>query len=372
MNKQRVLIIGGGFSGMASAIQLAKSGHEVRLVEIDPQWRNYGAGISISGASLRTLDTIGILEDFKKVAWCADGCDVESASGHRLMTLQTPRMAGSHVPGGAGVMRPALAKLMNDKTRACGVDVRLGCTVNTWDERADGILVRFSDGSNGTFDLVIGADGVFSASRDRLFPDAPRPQYTGQGVWRAVLPRLVERVTMYMGVKAKAGVNPVSQDEMYLFVTESRPVNERIPEAQFVPILKELLQEFTAPVIVKVRESLGPQSGVVYRPLEGMLLPLPWHKGRVLLIGDAVHATTPHLASGAGIGLEDGIVIAEELDRASSVAEALQRYDQRRWERCRMVVQNSLRLGQIEIEGGSQQEHGELMRVSQETLARPI
>jgi 2-polyprenyl-6-methoxyphenol hydroxylase-like FAD-dependent oxidoreductase len=103
-----------------------------------------------------------------------------------------------------------------------------------------------------------------------------------------------------------------------------------------------------------------------------MLLPLPWHKGRVLLIGDAVHATTPHLASGAGIGLEDGIVIAEELDRASSVAEALQRYDQRRWERCRMVVQNSLRLGQIEIEGGSQQEHGELMRVSQEALAQPI
>ena len=121
-----------------------------------------------------------------------------------------------------------------------------------------------------------------------------------------------------------------------------------------------------------MREALGPDSRIVYRPLEGMLLPQPWHRGRVMLMGDAVHATTPHLASGAGLGFEDGIVIAEELDRAGSVAEALQRYDARRWERCRLVVQNSLRLGQIEIEGGSTQEHAKLMHESVAALALPI
>lgn len=103
-----------------------------------------------------------------------------------------------------------------------------------------------------------------------------------------------------------------------------------------------------------------------------MLVKKPWYRGRTVLIGDAVHATTPHLASGACIGIEDAIVLAEELENASSVAAALEAFQARRWERCRMVVENSARLGEIEITGGDKAEHMRIMHGSFATLAEPI
>jgi 2-polyprenyl-6-methoxyphenol hydroxylase-like FAD-dependent oxidoreductase len=91
-----------------------------------------------------------------------------------------------------------------------------------------------------------------------------------------------------------------------------------------------------------------------------------------VLIGDTVHATTPHLASGACIGIEDGIVLAEELGRAATLDAALAAFQQRRWERCRMVVENSARLGEIEATGGDKAEHARIMRESMIALAQPI
>jgi 2-polyprenyl-6-methoxyphenol hydroxylase-like FAD-dependent oxidoreductase len=377
---QRVLIVGGGFSGMAAAIALRRRGVAVDLVEIDPQWRSYGAGISLSGATLRAFATLGVIGDIARQGFCGDGCDVCAADGRLLTSIPTPRIAGPDVPGGGGIMRPVLARIMAEATRASGARVRLGCTFTRLDagtaDAGDGALaeVAFDDGSTERYDLVIGADGLNSSVRATILPDAPRPKYTGQGVWRAVVPRPPEvvRAAMYMGRRHKAGVNPVSQQEMYLFLTEDRATNEYVPQDQLLPQLSALLSEFTAPVIAQLRAGLGVDSRIVYRPLEGLLVPRPWHRGRVLLIGDAVHATTPHLASGAGLGIEDGLVLAEELAAAGPLGQALERFQQRRWERCRLVVENSLRLGDIERSGGSQQEHADIMRNSMMALVQPV
>jgi 2-polyprenyl-6-methoxyphenol hydroxylase-like FAD-dependent oxidoreductase len=176
---------------------------------------------------------------------------------------------------------------------------------------------------------------------------------------------------MWLG-RVKPGVNPVSATQMYLFVTEHRPSNDHVDPADFAPKLRALLAEFPAPLLQRIREQIGPDSQIVFRPLEGLLMPRPWHRGRAVLIGDTVHATTPHLASGACIGIEDALVLADELERAADVETALHAFEERRWERCRMVVQNSARLGQIEMEGGSKDEHAQIMRDSLMALAQPI
>jgi 2-polyprenyl-6-methoxyphenol hydroxylase-like FAD-dependent oxidoreductase len=98
----------------------------------------------------------------------------------------------------------------------------------------------------------------------------------------------------------------------------------------------------------------------------------PWHRGRTVLIGDAAHATTPHLAAGAGLAVEDSIVLAAAIERATSCETALQEFTARRYERCRMVVENSVRLGDIEQGAGSQQEHQQLMRDSTIALTMAI
>lgn len=375
LSAQRILIIGGGFSGMSAAIQLQRLGAAVDLVEIDPGWRSYGAGISLGGATLRAFRTLGILDAFLAQGAASDGVRICAPHGPQVAELPTPRIAGPDVPGGGAILRPVLARILAEATRAAGTTVHLGYTFTRIAQDAEGVDVDFSDGQRRRYDLVIGADGLYSKVREAVFPDAPKPRYSGQAVWRAVLPRPAEiqAATMWMGPRIKPGVNPVSASQMYLFVTEPRPGNGHVDPATFADQLRGLLADFPAPALQAIREQIGADSQIVYRPLEGLLMPQPWFNGRVVLIGDTVHATTPHLASGACIGIEDALVLAEELGRSgSSLAGALAAFQSRRWERCRMVVENSARLGEIEIAGGDKDEHARIMRESLMALAQPI
>jgi 2-polyprenyl-6-methoxyphenol hydroxylase-like FAD-dependent oxidoreductase len=371
---KKVLVIGGGFSGMSACLQLRRQGIAVDLVEVDPGWRSYGAGISLGGATLRAFDTLGILDEFLARGSATDGVEIALPHGPVVATLPTPRIARPDVPGGGAIMRPVLAKILAEATRASGTNVRLGVTFQSIEPAEDRVSVAFTDGSTGTYDLVIGADGLYSKVRASLFPDAPSPRYSGQAVWRAVLPRLPEITTtrMWLGPKVKVGVNPVSKTEMYLFVTEDREANVPVDPATFAAQLDALLAPFPAPPVQACRAALKVDSQIVYRPLEVLLMQRPWHAGRVVLIGDAVHATTPHMASGACIGIEDAIVLAQEIGRAASIESALAAFEERRWNRCRLVVENSARLGEIEIAGGDKEEHGRIMRETLGALLQPI
>lgn len=369
-----VLIIGGGFSGMSAAVQLRKIGVAVDLVEIDENWRAEGAGITVSGPSLRALETIGILPQFMEHGAISNGLRAMSPDGKvELKFIPTPKVPNSNVSGNGGIMRPVLAGILAEKTRESGTDVRLGVTFTEIQQDDNGATVTFTDGTTRSYDLVIAADGVFSSVRKLVFPEMPGPHYTGQSVWRAVVPRFgLEHPSMFLHPAGKVGFTPVSDIHMYLYYTEPRPAKDRIPDDQLLPYLKNLLEKFPAPVVQQVREHLNEDCHVHCRPLEGMLIPRPWYKGRVLLIGDCVHATTPHLASGAGLGFEDAIVIAEELERGGELQDALERYQNRRWERCRLVVANSGRLGEIEQTGGAAEEHTQIMALSIAALLAPI
>jgi len=215
-----------------------------------------------------------------------------------------------------------------------------------------GVEVTFADGRKGRYDLVVGADGIHSQIRGMIFPELPPPQFTGQGCWRVVAnrPQEVDRTEMYFGGPVKLGINPVSDDEMYMFVLEHVPNNPFYAYEALVPHLTGLIASFDG-AVAAVRESITQPAQVNYRPLEWILVPDPWYQGRVVLIGDAAHATTPHLASGAGLAAEDGIVLAEEIQRHDSVDAALRAFMARRFQRVRMVVENSVRIGQMEMAG---------------------
>ena len=371
---KKVLVIGGGFAGMTAALQLSRGGFDVDLAEIDPQWRSYGAGISLHGSTLRVLKQLGLIERFLEVGFASDGVEMRGPQDQVLVSLPTPRVAGPELPGGGAIMRPALAKMLSEAVRASTTNVRLGLTFTDLAQDADGVSVTFSDGSQGRYDLVIGADGLYSAVRAKVFPQAPKPRFIGQSVWRAVLPKPegVETVTMWMGPNLKVGMNRVTKDTVYLFLTEDRATNDHVAPETFVPTLRALMERFPSPIIRKIASELSSEHQIVYRPLEQMLLPRPWSANRVVLIGDAVHATTPHLAAGACIGIEDAMVLAEELSAGADLTSALIAFEERRYERCRMVVDNSARLADIEINGGSREEHASIMQVSMKTLAGAI
>jgi 2-polyprenyl-6-methoxyphenol hydroxylase-like FAD-dependent oxidoreductase len=202
--------------------------------------------------------------------------------------------------------------------------------------------VRFTDGSAGQYDLVVGADGTYSATREMVLPDAPRPVFTGQAVWRYNLPRPadLDALHVYNG-PIGAGLVPISRELMYMYLTTPEPGNPRYPREGLAAAMRAKTAQ-CAPAIRALAEHITDDDGVVYRPLEGMLVEGPWHKGRVVLLGDAVHATTPHLGQGAGMAIEDSLVLAEELARHADVESALQAYRARRFERCAYIVRTSL------------------------------
>jgi 2-polyprenyl-6-methoxyphenol hydroxylase-like FAD-dependent oxidoreductase len=127
-------------------------------------------------------------------------------------------------------------------------------------------------------------------------------------------------------------------------------------------------------MVSQIRETVRTTNAhtINYRPLEVLLQPDPWFRGRVVLIGDAAHATTPHLASGAGMAIEDGIVLVDELQSQPTVAAALESLMVRRFDRCRLVIENSVKLGQIEMTHGSPAEHTRLMSEALGVLRQPI
>ena len=371
----KVLIVGGGFSGMSAAIELRKRGIETHLCEIDPNWRPEGAGISVGGATLRALQTLGVLQEFLEHGSGHDGLKIFTATGHLIEEMQTPRFVGPDVPGGGAIMRPTLGRILADAVKASGTVVKLGCSYKDIQQDDTGVTVEFDDGSSDRYDLMIAADGLYSKTRERLMPNTPPPKYSGQGVWRAVLPRPADctGTQMWVGPHYKAGINPMSKDQVYLFLTAQSVERQRFEESEAVGVLKALLLDhFSAPEVHELAKQIDENSYVHLRPLEHLMVNKPWFVNRVVFIGDTVHGTTPHLASGACIGIEDAIVLVEELEKSRSIADSLTAFQDRRFERCNMVVSNSGRLGQIEIEGGDKAEHTQIMRESLIALAQPI
>lgn len=367
------LIVGGGIGGMSAAITLRKLGIKVDLIDLDPQWRVYGAGITITGPTLRAFKALGILPDVVAHAYTGSGIQVCDVNGKHLHLVPTPVIADEDVPGSGGIMRPLLHQLLSRRTLGLGTQVRLGITVDAITHADDAVEVKFSDGSSGRYDLLVGADGVFSRVRDLLFPSAPKPMYTGQCVWRIVAPRppAIDRRHFFLGGPCKVGLTPVSRDQMYMFLLETTPKRGVLSDADLVIELRRLLESYGG-ILSDIRNSLGPASQVVLRPLEGFLLPRPWQKGRCILIGDAAHPTTPQLASGAGMAAEDALVLAAELKASSSTEEALSGFMSRRYERCRLVVENSLEIGRLEQMRAPIGTQTMLVEQSLQTLAQPI
>lgn len=341
MRDMDILIIGGGIGGLTSAIALRAKGHKVRVIEKDPDWAVYGVGIIQQGNVLRAMAQLGLLDDYVDAAVGFDKVAVHVPDGTKVAEVPSPRLVEGY-PANVGISRKALHKVLGDKALGAGAEIRLGVTAEGINDDGEQVRVRFSDGAEGTFDIVIGADGVYSQTRQAIMPDAPGPEFTGQAVWRYNLqrPADLDALHVYNGPTG-VGLVPMSEELMYMYVTTSEPDNPRYPREGLAARMREKVSR-CAPAIREMAEQITDDASVVYRPLEAMMLDGPWHKGRVVLIGDAVHATTPHLGQGAGMAIEDSIVLAEELSKHATPEEAFASFRDRRFERCRYIVEKSL------------------------------
>lgn len=368
----RILIIGGGIGGLTSAIALRRKEFEVEVIERDPDWSVYGVGIIQQGNVVRAMTELGLIDDYISAGFGFDRVQVFIPTGQCVADIATPRLVEG-CPGNVGIGRRALHKVLGDRTKGAGANVRLGLTVSTLDDDGTGVSVTFSDGSSGRYDLVIGADGLYSQTRDTIFPDAPKPEFTGQSVWRYNFRRTPDVIGLqaYEG-QTGIGLVPLSDELMYMYVTTPEPGNPWYAKEDLASTMRSKIAGVPSPAIQALVGQITEDNEVVYKPLEWLFLEGAWHKGRVALLGDAVHATTPHLGQGAGMAIEDALVLADELAKGDAVESALSAYRNRRIDRCRYIVESSRAICFGQIGKGPLVDNAEATRDMFIKVAEPI
>jgi 2-polyprenyl-6-methoxyphenol hydroxylase-like FAD-dependent oxidoreductase len=366
-----VFIAGGGIGGLTAAAALGQRGFEVTVAERSDGSAVEGVGISQQANVVRALASLGLAEDYLSAGFAYAATEIYAPDGALIARVPSRSLIEGYPPS-LGIPRPALHAVLQRAAEKAGATIRNGVRVATISQDAQGVDVTLTDGTSGRYDIAIGADGIYSQMRRAIFPGAPAPRFTGQAVWRYNLPRPPEfdALHVYNGPTG-VGLVPMSQAQIYIYATTPEPGNPTYPTEGVAARMRERLSG-CAPQIRDIAERIVDDAAVVYRPLETVFLDGPWHHGRIALLGDAVHATTPHLGQGGGMAVEDAIVIAEELARRDTPEEAFAAYRARRHERCRYVVERSLEICRGQLGEGPLIDNAKASAEMSALLAQPI
>lgn len=342
---QRILVVGSGLAGLSAAIALARRGADVTIATLEA--RAEGTSITITNRAVDAVEALGVLEAcLAEGLTPSDGESIFAAmwdgAGNPLKGPLPPRPA-SELPAYIAIYRPDLSRILTEAALAAGVTIRAGLSFTSLVDHGSHVEVELTDGSHDRFDLVVGADGAHSAVR-RLIHPGIRPTYTGWMSFRLVLENGPEGPAGFYSLPGGKGMLAIVRlpgNRLYMAAGKQME-SRRIAPAEAVQLLDGIMAPYTAPLPCAIRERLQAQPPIVARPFDCVLVPGPWHRGRITIIGDAAHATTPNLASGGSIALEDGVVLAEELAGAVTLAAGLDAFMARRYARCALVVETSL------------------------------
>lgn len=349
-----VLVIGGGAAGNAVTILLRRAGLTVDLVEAKDDWNaTAGSGITLQGNALRVLRELGVWEQVKASGFGFGSVAITAPDGTVLHTQEELRTGGDDLPATVGMQRPRLQRILIEAVRDSGATVRLGTTAEILGQGPDGVRVRLSDGTEHRYDLVVAADGLGSATRAAIGITA-KPEPTGMAIWRVAAPRPVgvTRTDLaYGGPAYIAGYCPTSETTLYAYVVEANRDRASIPPESYADEMRRLASSYGGHW-PEITEHITDPAKVNYTWFDRLLVEGSWHRGRVVLVGDAAHCCPPTLAQGAALSLEDAWVLAQLLSASDVWDDALfQAYYERRVARVRPVVEASVQIGRWQLDG---------------------
>lgn len=342
--REKVIIVGGGIGGLATAIALRRQGLDVAVFEQAEELREIGAGLSVWPNATGALEKLGLLPRLLERSEVLERLQLRTWKGELLSDIRT--VADFATPSVCVHRADLLSILKAEVPDEC---VRLGQRFEDFAERDGAVTARFSGGQEVTGDGLVGADGLNSTVRARILGPS-KPVYRGywacRGVARFTLPKAYEHTaTESWGAGQRFGIEPMGRGRVFWYATANAPEGSLGEQEGWK---RELLGKFRGwhspiPELLEATEC----EAILKHEIMDRRAVRKWGEGRVTLLGDAAHPTTPNLGQGACMAIEDALVLAQCLSRREEMTARLRRYESFRFKRTEFITRESRRAGWI-------------------------
>jgi FAD-dependent urate hydroxylase len=330
MRDKRILVVGAGIAGLAVARALVRAGFEVEVVERERAWTETGTGVYLPGNAARALRMLSLEQAVLERAVVIPRQRLCDHRGRLLTDVDVAELWDGVGPCLA-LHRADLHSVLLDGAR--DVSIRIGADLRRLDQQDGAVVVGLGDEAPGEYDLVVGADGIHSTVRRLLFGSEAGATPVGQTGWRFVTscPPEVTTWSVMLGKRTAFLTIPIGNDQVYCYCDIVSSPDEQPDEDPGT-----LFSAFAEPAPALL-DSISDRALMHRSTIEEVALD-SWTRGRVVLVGDAAHATSPNMAEGAAMALEDALVLAECLSGAEAIPAALTAFEARRRPRADWVL----------------------------------
>ncbi|BCZ08752.1 MULTISPECIES: FAD-dependent urate hydroxylase HpxO [Acinetobacter] len=336
-----VVIIGAGMGGLTTGIALKKFGHQVRIFEQTEKILPVGAAISLWSNGVKCLNYLGLTDKIAKLGGQMDDLAyVDGLTGDVMTQFSLLPLIEEVGQRPYPVARADLQNMLMDEF---GRDqIYLGKKMVSLEDKTDSVEVHFADGSSTQADLLIGADGTHSLTRTYVLGQQVQRRYAGYVNWNGLVEisedlAPAQQWTTYVGEGKRASLMPVADGKFYFFLDVPLPAGLDNNRDEYKKLLKQYFVDWCQPV-QQLIERLDPQktNRVEIHDIEPFT---QFYKGRVVILGDAAHSTTPDIGQGGCQAMEDAIYLARSLQiNTLGLEDALRRYQNKRNERANELV----------------------------------
>lgn len=345
---KKMAIVGAGIGGLTLAVALQRRGYEVTVYENANEFKPLGAGLALAANAIKAFTELGISSDVLQAGRVIKRFIIKDKAGFPITETDSQHLSERYgLVGNFTIHRADLHRVLQQHLLPGTIQYAKRCI--SFSQTSSGVSIAFQDGSTAQADCLVAYDGIHSVIRKSLVPDS-LPRYAGYTCWRAVINTFPENINLDETSETwsegkRFGIVPLSDNRLYWFATRNAGQNDSLMQSYTVDDLLHEFEGFHFPIPQILR--LTSDDHLIWNDIMDIKPLRQFAFNRVVLAGDAAHATTPNLGQGACMAIEDALILANCLEKASDVVQAFKTFEARRIRRTTQIINDSRRMGRL-------------------------